>query len=133
MEGGVGVGGGGPTLSDMYQRSKKLSIQIRDGLERLESSPSIVADAPPPELSFSIKRGIVTSGRETVGVESECLMLDIDTEKDYNNGDSSHVLRIFNDEVQAMQSARNSHVMVDEAYNTGIAILSKFAEQRDTD
>nr|CAD1823362.1 unnamed protein product [Ananas comosus var. bracteatus] len=47
------------------------------------------------------------------------------------NGDSSHVLRIFDEEAQAMQSARNSSIMLEEAYATGVAILSKYADQRD--
>ncbi|KAK1296500.1 Membrin-11 [Acorus calamus] len=173
MEGGVGVGGGGATISDMYQRSKKLSIQIRDGLERLEPSPSIVADAPPPELSFSIKRdiaqfqslcadmdrlcrSIASKGHrdlwkrkiEVAAEEADSLKKNLDSyllrhqkrlmeakERaellERMNGDSSHILRIFDDEAQAMQSARNSRVMIDEAYNTGVAILSKYAEQRD--
>lgn len=46
------------------------------------------------------------------------------------NGESSHVMRIFDDEAQAMQSAHNSSRMLEEAYSTGVAILSKFAEQR---
>ncbi|KAJ4952233.1 hypothetical protein NE237_029065 [Protea cynaroides] len=48
------------------------------------------------------------------------------------NGDSACVLRIFDDEAQAMQSARNSSRSLEEAYSTGVAILSKYAEQRDT-
>ncbi|KAK8957308.1 Membrin-11 [Platanthera zijinensis] len=47
------------------------------------------------------------------------------------NGNSEHILRIFDEETQAMQSARNSHVMLEEAYATGVAVLSKYAEQRD--
>lgn len=47
------------------------------------------------------------------------------------NGESSHVLRIFDEEAQAMQSARNSSRMLEEANATGVAILSKYAEQRD--
>lgn len=47
------------------------------------------------------------------------------------NGESSHVLRIFDEEAQAMQSARNSSQMLEEAYSTGVAILSKYSEQRD--
>ncbi|KAJ6801272.1 membrin-11-like [Iris pallida] len=47
------------------------------------------------------------------------------------NGESSHILRIFDDEAKAMQSARNSHMVLEEAYSTGVAILSKYAEQRD--
>lgn len=47
------------------------------------------------------------------------------------NGDSAHVMQIFDDEAQARQSARNSSYMLDEAYATGVAVLSKYAEQRD--
>ncbi|PKA50912.1 Membrin-11 [Apostasia shenzhenica] len=47
------------------------------------------------------------------------------------SGESEHVLKIFDDEAQAMQSARNSHMMLEEAYSTGVAVLSKYAEQRD--
>ncbi|KAH9322346.1 hypothetical protein KI387_016985, partial [Taxus chinensis] len=47
------------------------------------------------------------------------------------NGDSARVLQIFDEEAQAMQSARNSSSMLDEAYSTGVAVLSKYAEQRD--
>ncbi|XP_039137776.1 membrin-11-like [Dioscorea cayenensis subsp. rotundata] len=47
------------------------------------------------------------------------------------NGESEHVLRIFDDEAQALQSARNSSMMLEEAYATGVAVLSKYAEQRD--
>ncbi|KMT06003.1 hypothetical protein BVRB_7g164890 [Beta vulgaris subsp. vulgaris] len=48
------------------------------------------------------------------------------------NGESSHVLRIFDDEARAMQSARNSSRMIEDAYSTGVAILSKFSEQRES-
>uniref|UniRef100_A0A453QIE2 Uncharacterized protein n=1 Tax=Aegilops tauschii subsp. strangulata TaxID=200361 RepID=A0A453QIE2_AEGTS len=41
------------------------------------------------------------------------------------NGESSHVLEIFDDEAQAMQSARSSSRMLDEAFETGVAILHK--------
>ncbi|KAF7150965.1 hypothetical protein RHSIM_Rhsim02G0195900 [Rhododendron simsii] len=47
------------------------------------------------------------------------------------NGESSHVLRIFDDEAQAMQSARNSSRMLEESYATGVAILAQYAGQRD--
>ncbi|CAN6448631.1 unnamed protein product [Victoria cruziana] len=47
------------------------------------------------------------------------------------NGDSAHVMRIFDEEAQAMQSVRNSSHTIEEAYATGVAILSKYAEQRD--
>ncbi|GKE10819.1 membrin-11-like protein [Tanacetum coccineum] len=47
------------------------------------------------------------------------------------NGESSHVLRIFDEEAQAMQSARNSSRMLEEATATGAAILAKYSEQRE--
>ncbi|XP_026395266.1 membrin-11-like isoform X2 [Papaver somniferum] len=47
------------------------------------------------------------------------------------NGDSAHVMRIFDDDSRAIQSARNSSLMLEDAYSTGVAILSKYAEQRD--
>nr|GEX63467.1 protein RRP6-like 2 [Tanacetum cinerariifolium] len=47
------------------------------------------------------------------------------------NGESSHVMRIFDEEAQAMQSARNSSRMLEEATATGTAILAKYSEQRD--
>ncbi|GKE41016.1 hypothetical protein Tco_1464421 [Tanacetum coccineum] len=47
------------------------------------------------------------------------------------NGESSHVLRIFDEEAQAMQSARNSSRMLEEATATGATILAKYSEQRE--
>lgn len=47
------------------------------------------------------------------------------------NGESDHVLKIFDDEAQAMEHARNSSKMLDEAYETAVAILHKYADQRD--
>ncbi|XP_057971238.1 membrin-11 [Malania oleifera] len=47
------------------------------------------------------------------------------------SGGSAHVLRIFDEEAQAMQSAHNSSTMLEDAYATGVAILSKYAEQRE--
>lgn len=49
----------------------------------------------------------------------------------FQNGENAHVLRIFDDEAQAMQSARNSSRMLEESLQTGIAILSKYSEQRE--
>ncbi|CAL9155499.1 unnamed protein product [Musa hybrid cultivar] len=68
MEAG-GIGGGGATLSEIYQSTRRLLLRTRDGLERLErlessassssyassSSPSV---ADPAELSLAIKRDI---------------------------------------------------------------------------
>ena len=47
------------------------------------------------------------------------------------NGESSHVIRVFDEEAQAMQSARNSSRMLHEATSVGEAILSKYAGQRE--
>lgn len=47
------------------------------------------------------------------------------------NGESAHVLRIFDEEAQAMQSVRNSSRMLQESFATGTAILSKYSEQRE--
>ncbi|VFQ71089.1 unnamed protein product [Cuscuta campestris] len=47
------------------------------------------------------------------------------------NGSSSHILRIFDEEAQAMQSIRRSSKMMEETFATGAAILSKYSEQRD--
>lgn len=49
----------------------------------------------------------------------------------FQNVDSARVLKDFDEEAQAMQSARNSSLMLDEAYATGVAVLSKYAEQRE--
>lgn len=47
------------------------------------------------------------------------------------NGESSHVLRIYDDEAQAMEKVKSSSRMLEDAYATGVAILSKYSEQRD--
>ncbi|KAF2324490.1 hypothetical protein GH714_014788 [Hevea brasiliensis] len=47
------------------------------------------------------------------------------------NGESAHVLRIFDEEAQAMQSVQNSKRMLQESLSTGTAILSKYSEQRE--
>ncbi|KAJ6883175.1 membrin-11-like [Populus alba x Populus x berolinensis] len=47
------------------------------------------------------------------------------------NGDSAHVLRIFDEEAQAMQSVHNSKRMLADSISTGAAILIKYSEQRE--
>jgi len=49
----------------------------------------------------------------------------------FQNGDSAHVLRIFDEEAQAMQSVHNSKRMLADSISTGAAILSKYSEQRE--
>ncbi|KAG8373979.1 hypothetical protein BUALT_Bualt11G0082600 [Buddleja alternifolia] len=46
------------------------------------------------------------------------------------NGDT-HVLRIFDEEAQAMESVRRSSRLLEDSFATGVAILSKYSEQRD--
>ena len=41
------------------------------------------------------------------------------------------MLRIYDDEVQAMEKVKSSSRMLEDAYATGVAILSKYSEQRD--
>lgn len=172
MEGG----GGGTTLSDIYQTSKRLLLKSRDGLERLERlefSSAAAAAMDSPELSLTVQRDIAQiqshcvdmdrlwrsvaakSQRdlwkrkvEQVAEEAASLKESLDKYFQRNqrrkqeaqeraellgraNGESSHILRIFDEEAQAMTSARNSSRMLEEATATGVAILSKYSEQRD--
>ncbi|KAG5517330.1 hypothetical protein RHGRI_037922 [Rhododendron griersonianum] len=168
-------GGGGGTLSELYQRSKRLLLTTRDGLERLErlEFSTSKGGVDSPELSFAVKRDIgqiqllcvemdrfwrsiaAKSQRdlwkrkvEQVAEEAGSLKESLDMYLSRNqrqtqeareraellgrvNGESSHVLRIFDEEAQAMQSARNSSRMLEESYATGVAILSQYAGQRD--
>ncbi|KAM7280513.1 hypothetical protein ACFE04_007647 [Oxalis oulophora] len=166
---GRGVGGGG-TLSEVYQNSKRLLLKARDGVERLECSTSSIDS---PELSFAVKKDIsqiqslcvemdtlwrsvaAKSYRdlwkrkvEQVSEEADSLKQSLDrylarNQKRMNeakeraellgraNGESAHVLRIFDEETQAMQSVRNSSRMLEESLSTGTTILSKYSEQRD--
>ncbi|CAO2839729.1 unnamed protein product [Amaranthus hypochondriacus] len=172
----VSSGGGGTTLSDVYQKAKRLQLKIRDSVERLErlESSSSAASSASPEFAFDIKNDIsqlrslctnmdnhwrsvaIKSQRdiwkrkvEQVAEEAYSLQESLDKYFSRNqrrmqeakeraellggaNGESSHVLRIFDDEARAMQSARNSSRMLEDAYSTGVAILSKFSEQRES-
>ncbi|KAL8147459.1 membrin-11-like [Apium graveolens] len=166
--------GGGTTLSELYQSSKKLLLKSRDGLERLERLEySSTSAGDSPELSYSVERDVSQIHSlcanmdllwrsvankpqrdlwkrkvEQVAEEADSLKDSLDKYFQRHqrrmqeahdraallgraNGESSHVLRIFDEEAQAMQSARNSSRMLEEANATGVAILSKYAEQRD--
>lgn len=46
-------------------------------------------------------------------------------------GDGAHILQVHDVEMQAVQSARNSSRMLEEAYATGVAVLGSYAVQRD--
>ncbi|KAF9616942.1 hypothetical protein IFM89_033012 [Coptis chinensis] len=165
-------GGGGRTLSEIYQNSQRLKIRVRSGIEKLEQLEFTSAPST-PELSYSINKDI--DQIRSLSADMECLSRSIPskpqrdlwnrkienvaqdveqlkkslenyTERNNKrmmearqraellervNGESSHVLRIFDDEAQAMQSARNSSKMLEEALDTGVAILSKYAGQRE--
>ncbi|KAI3748341.1 hypothetical protein L6452_11351 [Arctium lappa] len=146
---------GGGTLSELYQRSKRLLLKTRDDLERLErlefSSSAGTVDSP--ELSVSVRRDVAQI--QTLCSEMDGLWRSVASKPQRDlwkrkveqvaeeadslrekllgraNGESSHVLRIFDEEAQAMQSARNSSRMLEEASTTGAAILAKYSEQRD--
>nr|XP_043633807.1 membrin-11 [Erigeron canadensis] len=163
-------GGGGSTLSELYQRSRRLLLKTRDDLERLER---LSASVDSPELSVSVRRDIshiqtvcaemdglwrsVASKSqrdlwkrkvEQVAEEADSLRESLDRYMQRQqkrmqeaqeraellgraNGESSHVLRIFDEEAQAMQSARNSSRMLEETFGTATAILAKYSEQRE--
>ncbi|GJQ91875.1 membrin-12 [Tanacetum coccineum] len=166
----MAVEGGGVTLSELYQRSKRLLLKTRDDLERLEL---LAGTAESPELSVSVRRDIAhiqtmcsdmdnlyrSVGSkpqrdlwkrkvEQIAEEADSFRNSLDRYMQRHqrrlqeaqeraellgraNGESSHVLRIFDEEAQAMQSARNSSRMLEEATATGAAILAKYSEQRE--
>lgn len=173
----ISIDGGGGTLSEVYQNSKRLLLKARDGLERLErleyASSSATSSSDSPELSNSLNRDIsqiqslcsemdrlwrsipAKSQRdlwkrkvEQVAEEAASLKGSLDKFLSRNlsriqearereellgrkNGDGSHVLQIFDEEAQARLAVRNSSTMLEEAFSTGVAILSKYSEQRD--
>ncbi|KAK3149818.1 hypothetical protein QOZ80_3AG0223340 [Eleusine coracana subsp. coracana] len=187
MEFSGSVGGGGATLSEMYQSARRLLLSARDGVsrvERLSSAPTSSSYSSSVPLVGGGAAGVQAAAeevrREVAQIQTLCAQMDrlwrsipakgqrdlwkrkveqlseeVDSLKetlDRNslhqqkrileakeraelferaNGESSHVLRIFDDEAQAMQSARSSSRMLEEAYETGVAILHKYADQRD--
>lgn len=46
-------------------------------------------------------------------------------------GDGAIILQVHDDEMRAVQSAKNSSRMLDDAYATGVAVLAQYAVQRD--
>ncbi|RLN17947.1 membrin-11-like [Panicum miliaceum] len=179
-------GGGGATLSEMYQSARRLLLSARDGVARVErlasaptsssyySAPLVGGGAPgDPAVGEEVRREVAQiqglcaqmdrlwrsipgkGQRDLWKRKVEQLSEEVDSLKETidrhtlrqqkrileakeraelferANGESSHVLRIFDDEAQAMQSARSSSRMLEEAYETGVAILHKYADQRD--
>ncbi|CAG7874393.1 unnamed protein product [Brassica rapa] len=47
------------------------------------------------------------------------------------SGEGAHILQIFDDEAQAMNSVKNSKRLLEDSFSSGVAILAKYAEQRD--
>ncbi|XP_050204509.1 membrin-11-like [Mercurialis annua] len=167
--------GGGGTLSELYQTSKKTLLIARDGIERLERLENSTSSGglDSPELSFTVKKDInqiqslcaemyrlwhsISSKPqrdlwkrkvEQVAEEAESLKQSLDRYSMRNqrrlkevqeraellhraNGESSHVLRIFDEEEQARQSVRSSKRMLEDSLSTGSAILAKYSEQRE--
>ncbi|KAH7441216.1 hypothetical protein KP509_03G029100 [Ceratopteris richardii] len=48
-----------------------------------------------------------------------------------DGSEGARILQIHDDEMQAMQSAKNSSRMLDDAYETGAAVLTQYALQRE--
>eukprot|EP00250_Pteridium_aquilinum_P002161 c12364_g1_i2 orf=726-1385(-) len=48
-----------------------------------------------------------------------------------DGSEGARILQVYDEEMQALQSAQNSSRILDEAYATGAAVLVKYAEQRD--
>ncbi|XP_031101591.1 membrin-11-like [Ipomoea triloba] len=185
--GDAGVRGGGGTLSELFQSSRRLLLKTRDGLEKLErfeySSSSVAFSSSSNAASLGLdssdhlfdavrkditqiqslcsemdrlwrsipaksQRDLWKRKVEQVAEEADSLKDSLDKYYLRNqrriqeareraellgraNGNSSHVLKIFDEEAQAMQSVRSSSKMMEETLATGAAILSKYSEQRD--
>ncbi|KAL3623478.1 Membrin-11 [Castilleja foliolosa] len=176
--------GAGGSLSELYSSSKRLSMKVRDALERLErrestsrsssslSSSSAALSESSDDQATLIRRDIsqiqslcadmdgmwrsIASKPqrdlwkrkvEQVSEDAESFRAGLDKYQSINqkriqeaqeraellgraNGDS-HVLRIFDEEAQAMESVRRSSRVLEDSFATGVAILSKYSEQRD--
>ncbi|KAK6126568.1 hypothetical protein DH2020_039679 [Rehmannia glutinosa] len=176
--------GAGGNLSELYSSSKRLSMKVRDALERLErleftstsssslSSSTAAVAGSSDDQATSIRRDInqiqslcadmdrlwrsIASKPqrdlwkrkvEQVSEEAESFRTSLDKYQSRRqkriqeaqeraellgraNGDS-HVLRIFDEEAQAMESVRRSSRLLEDSFATGVAILSKYSEQRD--
>ncbi|CAA0822574.1 Membrin-11 [Striga hermonthica] len=169
--------GGG--LSELYSSSKRLSIAVRDALERLErldftsstSSTAVVtgsSDDPVTSIRRELNqiqslcadmdrrwRSIASKPQrdlwkrkvEQVSEEAESFRASLDKYQARRqkriqeaqereellgraSGDS-HVLKIFDEEAQAMESVHRSSRVLEDTFATGVAILSKYSEQRD--
>ncbi|KAM3736788.1 hypothetical protein ACB098_09G007200 [Castanea mollissima] len=78
-------GGGGNTLSEIYQNAKKLQLRTRDALERLERleySSSGNLESQTPELSASIKRDLTQIHSLCVEMDRLCRSLPSKSHRD---------------------------------------------------
>ncbi|KAI3443388.1 hypothetical protein Pfo_000053 [Paulownia fortunei] len=175
---------GGGTLSELHSNSKRMSLKIRDALERLErleytsssssslSSSNAVVTRSSDDQATAIRRDIIQMQSlcsdmdslwrsiaskpqrdlwkrkvEQVSEEAESFTASLDKYLSWkqkrmqeaqeriellgrSSGDS-HVLRIFDDEAQARESVRRSSRLLEDAFATGVAILSTYSGQRD--
>ncbi|XLR58099.1 hypothetical protein HN51_012472 [Arachis hypogaea] len=142
--------GGGTALSDVYQSAKKLLLKTRDGVERLKRFDYSASS----DLSFSLSdlslslcvqmdRFWHSSLPSTRPLEKPLDKYNIKNQKWIKeakeraeilgraNGDSNHVLRIFDEEAQAMQSVRNSRLELQNSIALGKTILSSIHGQRE--
>ncbi|KAK4483762.1 hypothetical protein RD792_010965 [Penstemon davidsonii] len=151
---------GGETISELYNILKRLSMKTRDALERLErleytssssslmsSSSSVVVSGSSDDLASEIRRDIIlwrsiasTPQRdlsrrkvEQIIEEAESFRASLDKYVSLHQKRTvdSHVLRIFDNETQAVESFRRLSRLLEDAFATGVAVLSKYSEQRD--
>ena len=48
-----------------------------------------------------------------------------------DGSEGARIIQVYDAEMQALQSTKNSSKMLEEAYATGVAILTKYSEQGD--
>ncbi|CAI9099302.1 OLC1v1036097C1 [Oldenlandia corymbosa var. corymbosa] len=169
----------GGTLPEIHQNSKKLLLEARAGLEKLErleysssSLPSSSLESSPEvfdavktdishilslcaEMDFLWRSYTAKSERDLWKRKVEQVAEEVDSLKNGLDkyslrhqrrkqeaqeraellgrtiGESSHILSIYDEEAQERQSVKKSSAMLQEAYETGVAILSKYSDQRD--
>ncbi|XP_031270230.1 membrin-11-like [Pistacia vera] len=127
--------------------SPELSFAVKKDISQIQSL-CVEMDRLWRSISFKSQRDLWRRKVEQIAEEAEQLKESLDkyllrNQRRMNeareradllgraNGESSHVLRIFDEEAQAMQSVRNSSRMLQESFATGTAILAKYAEQRE--
>ncbi|KAJ0013576.1 hypothetical protein Pint_20664 [Pistacia integerrima] len=92
---------GGRTLLEIYQSAKRALLRTRHGVEKLERLEGSTSDG---DYDSTINQRRTNEARERAELLGRA------------NGDSSHMLRIFGEEAQAMQSVQNSSRMLQESF-----------------